>query len=301
MRREQLFSKGGFYDFIVESNALMHREAIDRGIWVSRQLAARGRIRLPMRVLDLACGGQPVIIAGIMHAMPECRFDYTGIDINPDQIANARRFHFPDNVAGATLIEGSAWDFRGLALQAPFDLVFSGMNLHHGTPDELYVLALQLRKLMSSDAVFISHDWYCPNGEPYQARPAVNPDDPDESFRLLEPDVLAAAGVPDFGVNVYDGTDSPAWRTAYASGLRDVLLERGADPEGAQSTFGHVLQRDYPVSTDDFCRIFREAGFCAQVLSYDESIEPLAAYIHMPVASRAPLDWLQFGDMVRRP
>ena len=62
MRREALFSRSGFYRFLLDTNALMHREASDTARRVLGEMSAStpGRAR---RVLDLACGGWPLSIA----------------------------------------------------------------------------------------------------------------------------------------------------------------------------------------------------------------------------------------------
>ncbi len=94
----------------------------------------------PVRVLDLACGGEPISLADMLARFPAPSFRCTGVDINPDQVEAARRFAFPSNVESARVIEGNAWDLRSLP-DGAFGVAFMGMSLHHGTPEEVRFLA----------------------------------------------------------------------------------------------------------------------------------------------------------------
>lgn len=283
MRREQLFSAGGFYGFLVQSNVLLHREAVERGVEVlTRYLHGRADHR-PIPVLDLACGGEPVSFAAMLARFPAYAFGYTGIDVNPDQVAAARRFAFPPNVQPARLVEGSAWDLRALP-DGAFEVAFMGMNLHHGTPEEVRFLARGLARVLTPGGVFFDHDWFRPDDEPYVRRPDRDPDDPTESLRMVEPAALAPMEMGDLDLDeAPDGHDAP-WRIAYVRGLHDTLRLRGADPAGARATAHHVARRDFPIATREFRRIFETEGFRVDVLAYDDSPEPLAPYTKMSVA-----------------
>ena len=117
MRREALFSRSGFYGFLLQSNVLLHREATRDAIAAVRPLLGSDRNHRAIAVLDLACGGWPVTISDLMAAYPEHEFHYTGVDINPDQVSlAASTFPFPDNVSEKRLIEGNAWVSRDSAL-----------------------------------------------------------------------------------------------------------------------------------------------------------------------------------------
>lgn len=286
MRREQLFSRDGFYSFVVESNVLLHREAIAQGgDLLAERLAARPA-DAPVRVLDLACGGMPITTAAWMRRFPERVFQYTGVDINPDQIEAAGRFAFPANVTVERLLEGSAWDLRGLALAPPYDLIYVGMNLHHGTPEEIHFLARQLPDLLAADGVFINHDWYRPADAPYQRRPDAAPDNPAESFLLVDNAALAEAGIaapPETAVPA----DVPAWKARYRDDLTALLIERGGDPEGAYSSAHHIQERDYPVSVPEALDAMRRAGLSVRGLDYRDRDVPLREYFAMLVARRA--------------
>lgn len=287
MRREALFSKNGYYRFLLDCNVLMHREAVAAATAVLRQAQARWPSDRPAKVLDLACGGLPIAISEVMANLAPRAFHYTGVDINPDQVELAGRFfEFPANVVRVRLIEGSAWDMRDLALEPPYDLIFSGMNLHHGTPPELVFLARQLEGLLAADGLFISHDVYRPEAEVYRPRPACNPQDPCESFRLVDPQRLAEAQVDAPVFEEDRGEAEPAWREDYLARMHRALLERGGQGEGARTTVAHMRQRDYPVSTAELADCFAPAGLALRALRFTGSDEPLAPFIAMAVASR---------------
>ncbi len=82
MRREELFSRSGFYGFLLKSNVLLHREAARAAVDAFQPVVA-GYGRGPVAILDLACGGWPVTVAEAMAAFPGAAFRYTGVDINP--------------------------------------------------------------------------------------------------------------------------------------------------------------------------------------------------------------------------
>lgn len=288
MRREKLFSKDGFYSRVIASNALLHNEAITQGRHVVACLSSNHPQEQPVKVLDLACGGAPVSIAAIMAAFPEYRFHYTGIDINPDQTSAAQNeFVFPDNVSNIKLIEGNAWAPCTAGLSEQYDIVYMGMNLHHGTPEEIFFLANQLVELIKPDGIFINHDWYRPDAQPYQRRPDCNPDNPTESFQLLEPSLLSSITIPELTTQEVSFDDSQSsWREIYNNALRQALIDKGAGIECAESTYRHVKQRDYPISTSEFISTFEQSGFKCKILNYGDS-DPLMKYIFMPVATKS--------------
>jgi len=293
MRHETLFGRSGFYRFLLESNVLMHREAADYACRVVRAFLRRRVAATRVKVLDLACGGLPVTISAVMGRCAPAAFDYTGIDINPEQVERARsRFDYPANVMQMRIIEGNAWEPRDLGLEAGYDIVYSGMNLHHGTPEELSFLALELHKLLSSDGIFISHDVYRSADQPYQRRPDTDPDDARESLRMVSEASLASADLPTLKLPAGSGPVDSHWRLDYVERMRKALIARGGDPRGARLTADHMRQRDYPLSTREFCLVFQAQGFNTRVLRYESSQEPLAPYIAMPVASKGDLDWL---------
>jgi SAM-dependent methyltransferase len=285
MRREELFSRSGYYRFLLDSNALLHREAAEVATDGLASLLRARALEKPIKVLDLACGGWPVAIAGVMANFPRRTFEYTGVDINPDQVELASTgFEFPANVRAVRVLEGNAWDPEPLGLGPEYDLVFSGMNLHHGNPEELLYVAAQLRGLLVADGLFVSHDVYRPDAHAYRRRPDANPDDPAESFRLVYADRVAVAGIPPPDIPEDTTPGDPAWRTDYVERMGRTLIARGGDPQGTAGTLAHMRQRDYPVSTRELCEILGRAGFSARVRRFDDSAEPLGPYVACCIA-----------------
>ena len=277
MRREALFSHSGFYGFVLKSNVLLHREATLDAIEAVRPVLAACDKSKPVTVLDLACGGWPVAIADVMAAFPEIAFHYTGVDINPDQVSlAATAFNFPDNVIEKRLIEGNAWELDRLDLDQAYPLIFSGMNIHHGTPQEVAYLGLQLQKRLMPGGRFISHDVYRPDNTSYLPRPAIID---GEAASLVDSRYLAAAGLHDTGITGQAEKGEPAWRVDYLDRMHRTLLERGADQAGTESTTRHMRSRDYPISTREFAHLMEELGFQVQIHRYEDSAEPLGPYV----------------------
>ncbi len=289
MREEKLFSKDGGYTLVVESNALFHKEAVIHGIKTIEPLMQQHPAGETIRVLDLACGAEPVSICQMLAHFPAQRISYTGIDINPDQVGFARQqFHFPDNIIETSLIEGNAWDPSAYTGDAQYDIIFMGLNLHHGTPEEVYYLAGQIDKLLAPHGLYINHDVYRPDSEPYQRRPSHNPDDASESFALLSPELLTDVDLSEItGKETSSDVGLNPWRSAYSQLLRDSLIEKGAGQKCAESTYRHAASRDYPISVADFRYIFQRVNpdFSIEVIRYGNS-HPFLDYIAMPVVRR---------------
>ena len=74
MRREELFSQSGFYGFLLQSNVLLHREAVADAVEAVGVVLGDLGSDEPVGVLDLACGGWPVTISEVMEAFPATRF-----------------------------------------------------------------------------------------------------------------------------------------------------------------------------------------------------------------------------------
>ena len=284
MRREGLFSRSGFYGFLLRSNVLLHREAAATGIVTLASVLDLWPEDEVVSVLDLACGGWPVSIAEIMGAFPRFAFSYTGIDINPDQVALAGgEFPFPDNLVQTRLIEGNAWELDALQVNDRYQFIFSGMNLHHGTPEEIHFLGLLLRERLGAGGVIFSHDVYRPDSEPYRPRPHVI--DGHTSW-LVDPVRLACENVPRFEFRQENSPQEPAWRLDYIERMRSTLIARGADASGAERTAQHMRNRDYPVSTRELKTIMQDLGFTVSIHRYDNSGEPLAPYVATAVITQ---------------
>lgn len=286
MHKEQLFSDGGYYRFLLDSNVLLHREAVAAtNAVLSDWLTRRGNSET-LRVLDLACGGMPIAVCEALAKLAPRHIAYTGIDINADQVRTARVFAHPSNIVDWRIIEGSAWELPEAVLGRHFDIVYSGMNLHHATAEELQFLAQQLRRVLAPDGVFISHDVYRPERERYVPRPAVNPRDPNESFRLVHPGTLARAGISEPDADSDVDAQHGGWREDYLGRMRATLLARGADPVGAEETVAHMRERDFPVSVAELSELFGRAGFQVGELHLN-SDEPLAPYVAFVAAARS--------------
>lgn len=285
MRREALFSRSGFYGFLLKSNVLLHREATRDTIEAVKPIIKLYGKTQPVAVLDLACGGWPVAIADVMAAYPEITFHYTGIDINPDQVElAATTFPFPDNVTEKRLLEGNAWEFDRLDLEQTYPLIFSGMNIHHGTPDEVAYLGLQIKNYLRPGGRFISHDVYRPDNTPYLPRPAIID---SEAASLVDPQRLSTATLPGLNIDRQLVNHEPDWRVDYLQRMRRTLLDRGADPDGAESTVRHMRSRDYPISTRELRHLMEGLGFQVWIHRYEKTAEPLGPFIATCVMTRS--------------
>jgi len=289
LRTEELFSRSGFYHFLLESNALLHREASAAVQAALAPVISRAANEQPLAVLDLACGGWPVTVAETMAAFPDQVFHYTGVDINPDQVESAAKsFAFPANVREIEVIEGNAWNLHPLGLAGGYALIFSGMNLHHGTPEEIFYLAQQVRLLLDSIGLFFSHDVYRPDNLLYRRRPVVNPENPSDSMALVEPERLAKLRLLQQRICEDSGPEEPAWRRDYIQRMRGLLIERGAAHAGVESTAQHMWQKDFPVSVEEFRRIFEQLGYVVRAHRFTERDGPLGPYVADCVATPLP-------------
>jgi hypothetical protein len=287
MRREELFNRDGVYSAIVNHNLLMHREATELGAGILKTLF-EGRIEnKPIKVLDLACGGLPISIADMMECVGGAQFSYTRIDINPDQVALAYNFfQFSDNVCQADLLEANAWDLKNLELQSPFDVIFTGLNLHHGTPEEIDYLMTQVFDLLDDTGIFLKHDWYRPDMEIYVRRPSNNPRDKNESYRLVPQAKIEADSRP-YGKASRDlDSINPEWRLTFINGLADSYWGQMNDEQGAGTLKSHMMERDFPVSRQDLADILEAHGFHHKIFNYDNSGLAIWPSMAMPIACK---------------
>jgi SAM-dependent methyltransferase len=286
MKRESLFSAHGYYGFLLDSNVLLHYQAETRALSALKRFLAPSEPGEVIHVLDLACGAAPVSISRALQGLPHQSFHYTGIDINPDQVERARgSFHFPRNVRQADLHEGNVWDLSTLDIAQPVHVVFSGMNLHHGTPEEIAYLAMELRALLGLGGIFISHDVFRPDATRYRRRPDVNPNNPTESFRQLDEATLQEAHLQPLRFALDTGPEEPAWREDYLSRMHAALLARGGDPDGSDQAVQHMRERDYPISLTEFRHIFESAGFEVVTERFADTNEPLGPYVGICIAT----------------
>lgn len=276
MRNEAIFSAGGFYSFIVQSNAITHHEAMAAGKnEVDKWIECRGSDS-PVKVLDLACGGEPITIANIMGSLPHVRFHYVGVDINKDQVTQAKNFKYPDNVDVMNIIEGNAWNIDALKLAAPFHLVFSGLNFHHGTPDELRFIVRRIHRLMHADGLLLSHDFYRPEYLPYLRRPDASPS--GENMRLIETERLLQDGIISHPIDSTMLTVANDWRADFTALEGQHLKSLGADDQAIRSNSTHVMERDYPVSASEMADILAQEGWRVIIHRFDDSNHLLKEY-----------------------
>lgn len=289
MHKEKLFSKDGCYSRVVKSNALFHRETIIHGANIIQTVIENNNTNKSFDVLDLACGAEPISITQMLSHFPEIKFNYTGIDINPDQVEFAQQhFDFPENIHEIHIYEGNAWDPIPSLQEDKYDIIFMGLNLHHGTPEEVYYLATQISKLLNTGGIYLNHDVYRPNEQPYQRRPDHHPDNINESFFLLEPKLMEGIVLPEVTQNELEcNAPNPKWRLTYSELLRQSLIDQHAGIECADSTYKHVTMRDYPISLNDFNYIFKQADseLNINIIRYGNT-HPLMDYIAMPVVTK---------------
>ena len=312
MRREAFFSGDSPYDVMLRVNLLLHDEA---ATLVTRRLEALSRRRPDdhvIEILDLACG-VPLTIVDAVENLPDRRFGYTGVDIHPDQVRKARELPMPGNVVASRIINGSAWDLTHLAnparrtqsmrrtrqpgtsdrhaqlkraghgaLPTTYDFVFVGMNLHHGTPEEIWLLATQLRSLLAPDGCLTNHDCYRPEGVAYVRRPATTLEDGKRApLHMVNPQVLAEAAPPSF--HFEEAIEArPAWRADLIDRLLDGYLSAGGDEAGAEVTASHSWARDFPLSVTEMRTVLEAAGYGVEAHRFPEEaslVAPYAAFI----------------------
>ena len=100
-----------------------------------------------------------------------------------------------------------------------------------------------------------------------------------EPASLVDSRYLAAAKLQDPGISGRAEKGEPGWRVDYLDRMYRTLLERGADPAGAESTTGHMRSRDYPISTRELRQLMEGLGFQVQIHRYEDSAEPLGHYV----------------------
>ena len=291
MHKEKVFSKEGSYELCVRSNALMHKESIDLNYAALRDIvpelyAKHGVIK----VLDLACGAMPISLMGALSQFPDNKFEYTGIDINPDQIDKLQHYDFPSNITRVTTIAETAWELEFLSETDEFDdryhLIFTGFNLHHGTPEELAFLALEIKQRLSNDGLFLNIDAYRPETEIYTRRPDVNPENPSESYRMIPTERLSHRY--EFMAKEQKLTDYPSWKLDMCQELTNIMTKAGGDESKINEVINHSMKRDFPVALSEMKMIFEEAGLKATTLPLHNKYpdNPIAEYFGTLVARR---------------
>lgn len=282
MRNEAHFGPTGFYWFMVSHNILLHQECVQTGGRILDAWIGAHASTAPLRVLDLACGGEPVAIAALMEQFPAHVFEYTGVDIHADQAQQARStFRWPANVHG-TICEGNAWELQTLPLPGPFEIVFSGLNFHHGTPEELAFVGRALLTVMPRGGILLSHDLFRPSAIPYRRRPDRDAQS-TAPFSLVSPADMVAAGIP---ARRLPGENSEPrdWREDLIAKLDQEIRRHGGDDVGREMNHAHIRARDFPVSAPELATILTEIGFETHVYDYEQSGHPMQEYFAMIAA-----------------
>lgn len=284
MKNERAFSRQGFYRFVLDANLMLHQNVADAGKsilsdWLSSQTQSiASQPGKNYSILDLACGGAPVSICRMTESLP-ASFEYSGIDINPDQVESARNYTFPLNYKSIRIIEGNAWDFLPVAGGQKFDIIFSGMNLHHGIAEELFTLFAQVRQALNPGGLFLSHDFFRPHGEGYIQRPQEDPVS-GESFLMISPERLAKADLSNV-VQQHGAVTENDWRISFIDKYRRALAAKNAAPEGIEEIMAHVANRDYPFSIAEVQEIARLAGIPLKQVALHSEHEPMHGFFCM--------------------
>ncbi len=279
MKNERAFSRAGFYKFVLDANLMLHNNVAEAGRQVLSQWLFRKEKSSAISILDLACGGAPVSICRMTEFFISYQFEYTGIDINPDQIDSARSFSYPTNYRSVQLQEGNAWDFVPLTGGARFDIIFSGMNIHHGTPGELFVLLRQIREALAPGGIFLSHDFFRPASFAYLKRPDFDPVS-GEPFAMMPHETLNKEdlrNVPELAT----ADASIDWRQPFIARYRVALTDKGAASEGVEEIMNHVQSRDYPVSIAELQQIALLADLPMQEVQLNSQQEPMRGFFCM--------------------
>lgn len=276
MERESIFNSGGAYNLVVRENIMLHREA---SLALSRVFKnwsqGLGSVNRPLNVLDLACGGSPVTISALMHTLPDRSFIYTGIDINEDQVRQAKDiWSYPSNVTQVDILKGNAWTPETLGFNQKFDVIFSGLNFHHAIPEELLYLVHALRPLCAQQAIVLSHDIYRPDVFAFVRRPQVHSTEPSESLKLI-PNLPT----PQEDQTDYDHSKSGDWRKEFLQRYKKYFSDLDAPPEEAGAILKHVSERDFPLSGKEVMQIFSNAGFHSHFQDFSDTDHPLGQYL----------------------
>lgn len=284
MKREKAFSKNGFYMFVLESNLMLHQHVSDQGQQLLIGWLAQNPSDGIVRVLDLACGGSPISISKMLASCPKQTFHYTGVDINPDQIEIAKQFQFSNNVCRVTVIEGNAWDFSNLTLDNEYDIIYTGMNIHHGSPEEIYCLLLQCKSKLSKQGMFINHDFYRPANLPYLRRPQVNPCDSSDSFMMIDEETLSKFHLKAFDFSEGELQSISDWRLKFIEKYMQALRDKGAAEDRIEEMVAHVMSRDFPISFLQMKEIANKAGFELNIVELNAADQPLGEYFSLVTA-----------------
>ena len=265
MRKEPIFDAGGTYQHIVDKNICFHKEAIEKVFEIITSHFTKIKPLQTPQILDLACGGKPVIFSEIMRRLPSRHFVYTGIDLNRDQVDACKQYPFSKNVT-ACAMEGNIWELNELSLNRDFDIIFMGLNAHHAVPEEIFYAAKDIHKLLKPNGIFLNHDLFRPAQYPYLRRP--------KSMQFVSKEKLAKANIKTPLSPNFVGETHSNWRGEWFLRHRAYLQNSGVGLEAANLGIEHMKNRDYPVSAEEMGAILKKADFKVEIHYYKNTNYP---------------------------
>lgn len=245
------------FNEIVEKDVMQHNAA---ALLATEAMGAliedRGTSR-PISILDLACGVSTTPIR-IIQNFPNHLFSYCGIENDPKQIALVQKVQHPPNIVSNTIIEGNAWLLEDTAIPChPFDFVFSGLNFHHGTPEEIEHVLLSLRAFLQPQARLVIHDFFRPYLHCYLRRPEKSPLD-GTSLTLVPKEKLRSSTT----IASRDWhKDEPDWRITHLVELAKKLKACGITADSINYLLREIYEKDFPLSFDEMCDVLRNCGY----------------------------------------
>lgn len=283
MRKEAVFDVGGAYELAVEKNVCLHKEATDKVFECIRDQLTKINPPKTLRAADLACGGKPFILSEVMRRLSSYQFDYTGMDINKDQVNACKKYPFTTNVKSKVL-EGNVWELSAISLQDSYDIIFMGLNTHHAVPEEILYAARDIYRLLNRGGLFLNHDFFRPARFPYLRRPDWNLNNKKESMRFVPKERLAKANIPTPLTPAFAGnTHDVKWREKWLATHKAYLLANGYPLEVADQGVDHMWERDYPVSAEEMGEILKQVGFHAAIHHYQEANYPTPEFFSLVV------------------
>jgi len=156
---------GAVFDAVAESYDSMRRQLIpcfDGFYGAALDLVVEAAQGKRARILDLGAG-TGLLTALVARALPDARFDLT--DLAPQMLARARtRF------AGDSRITLREMDHRALDAQATYDVVMSGLSIHHLEDHEKRALYAACARALKPGGRFVNADQVAGDSPAMEAR-----------------------------------------------------------------------------------------------------------------------------------